>query len=447
VSAESANAESDDAMAPRHALRDALRNLSLKAVSLGLERGGRFLVAVAAAACLGQTSFGRFVFASTVTAMLAFGTDLGLSIWTTRTLARDRSDGERVLRLGLALRLIAALPYAFAIAAMALVVGRGEARSAIAWLGVAALLNAFADHFAAVLRGYERFADEARLNALRAILTTVAGLLALGIGRSLGTLCAGTAAASLGGFLYGLVMLVMLVGIRQVKSAGGAFADRGDVWATLRQSLPIWFAGLLSLLYFKVDTLFLHAMTGDAELGAYGAAYKLFEGALLLPVVLLSVTFPQLARTHGDPLAQRRLERRLTALLLGLGLGVGAVYFFGRGPLIDVVFGADFRRAKESLAVLALGLPVLYVNFGLTHFLVARDRERATTLLALMMLGLNVALDVALIPHGGGPGAAGATVLSELALTAGCLLALHASGHEETLTSTRAAARTDQRAA
>src|SRR5580658_9928811 len=57
-----ANAESEDAMAPRRALRDVVRNLSLKAVSLGLERGGRFLVAVAAAACLGQTSFGRFVF-------------------------------------------------------------------------------------------------------------------------------------------------------------------------------------------------------------------------------------------------------------------------------------------------------------------------------------------------------------------------------------------------
>jgi O-antigen/teichoic acid export membrane protein len=438
------NAESEDAMAPRRALRDALRNLSLKAVSLGLERGGRFLVAVAAAACLGQTSFGRFVFASTITAMFAFGTDLGLGIWTTRTLARDRSDAEHVVRLGLTLRVIAALPYALAIAATALVVGRGEARPAIAWLGVAALLNAFADHFAAVLRGYERFADEARLNTLRAVLTTVAGLLALGIGRSLGTLCAGTAVASLGGFLYGLAMLV---GIRQARSAGGAFPDRGDVWATLRQSLPIWFAGLLSLVYFKVDTLFLHAMTGDAELGAYGAAYKLFEGALLLPVVLLSVTFPQLARTHGDTLAQRRLERQLAALLLGLGLGVGGIYFFGRGPLIEVVFGAEFRRAEESLAVLALGLPVLYVNFGLTHFLVARDRERATTLLALMMLVLNVALDVALIPHGGGPGAAGATVLSELALTAGCLVALHATGGGETVPSTRAAARKDRRAA
>ena len=39
---------------------------------------------------------------------------------------------------------------------------------AIALLGVAALVNAFVDHFAAVLRGRDRFADEARLNTTRA---------------------------------------------------------------------------------------------------------------------------------------------------------------------------------------------------------------------------------------------------------------------------------------
>jgi O-antigen/teichoic acid export membrane protein len=410
-------------MAPRHALRIALRNLSLKAVSLGLERGGRLLVAVAAAAALGEASFGRYVFASTVTAMLAFGTDLGLGIWTTRTLARNRSDAGHVVRLGLALRTMATLPYGFAIAAVAFTVARGEARTAIAWLGASALLNAFADHFGAVLRGYERFADEARLNTVRAVLATAAGLAALGIGRSLGALCGGTAAASLGGFIY---CFVMVLKIRAAKHAGRAWPDPIEVRATLRQSLPIWFAGLLSLVYFKVDTLFLHALTGDAELGAYGAAYKLFEGALLLPVVLLSVTFPLLARTHGDATAQRRLERQLAALLFGLGLCVGAVCFFARAPLIERVFGDDFRRAEASLAVLGIGLPVLYLNFGLTHFLVARDMERTTTFLALMMLVLNVALDLTLIPQGGGAGAAWATVLSELALTAGCFVALGA---------------------
>jgi O-antigen/teichoic acid export membrane protein len=432
-------------MAHGRTLRDALRNLSLKALSLGLERGGRLLVTVAAAGVLGQAPFGRFVFASTVTAMLALGTDLGLGIWTTRALARTRSGGEEVVRLGVTLRALAALPYVFAIAVAALVAARGEARSAIEWLGVAALLNAFADHFGAILRGYERFADEARLNAVRAVLTTAVGLAVLAVERSLPALCTGLAAASVGGFVYGVATLRRIA--PPAKQTPPAAIDWTRARAALRQSLPIWLAGLVSLAYFKVDTLFLHGMAGDAALGAYGAAYKLFEGALLLPAVVLAVTFPQLARAHGDPPAQRRLERQLGTSLLGLGLLVGATLFLGRALLVETIFGVGFRSAEGSLAVLAIGLPVLYVNFGLTHFLVARNLERVTTRLSLMMLALNLALDATLIPRGGGPGAAWATILSELALTACCLGALRAAAPARERPSNPAPPRRDQRAA
>ena len=81
-----------------------LRNLSLKAVSLGLERGCRLAVTVVAAPVLGEAAFGRFVFASTVTAVLALAADLGLGVWTTRALARTGADSQAIVRAGLVLR-------------------------------------------------------------------------------------------------------------------------------------------------------------------------------------------------------------------------------------------------------------------------------------------------------------------------------------------------------
>jgi O-antigen/teichoic acid export membrane protein len=444
----------EGATAPGRQLRNALRNLSLKGLSLGLERGCRLVVVVASARVLGQTTFGRFVFASTVTALLALGTDLGLGVWTTRALARNRVDGERVVRVGLALRGLATVPYGLAVAGVAALAVRGEARAAVALLGVAALV----DHFGAILRGYERFADEAWLNASRAFLTAAAGLVALTVGHSLAGLCAGMAVASLGSCVYGLVTLARFYPVPTSPTRSpliGSLVDalRGSLnralaTIALRESLPIWFAGLLSLLYFKVDTLFLRSMAGDSELGAYGAAYKFFEGAMILPFVLLSVTFPQLARAHDDPPAQRRLERQVGLLLLVSGLLAGAACLVGGAPLVRMVFGDGFDRAVASLRVLALGLPFLYLNFGLTHFLLARDMGRVTTWLALMMLALNVALDIALIPRRAGPGAAWATVLSEVALTACCLGALRKrSSPAHTLRSVPAATKTDQTAA
>jgi O-antigen/teichoic acid export membrane protein len=395
--------------------------VALKGASLGLERGGRLIVAVAAATVLGRTVFGEFVFCSTVTAMLALAADLGLGIWTTRALARDGAEQTRIVRLGLELRTFAAVPYALVVAVAAALAG-DEMRAPMLWFGLAALLNAYSDHFGAILRGRERFTDEARLNAVRAVVSTATALAAVAVGRSLPTLSAAIAIASAIGCAYGLVGIIGTPAVRQ----GGRF-DRAHARDALRQSLPIWFAGLVSLVYFRMDTVFLHVMSGDAELGAYGAAYKFFDGALLLPAVLLAVAFPRLARVHGDSIAQRRLERQIIAVLLGLGLLVGAFCFFGSELLVQVVFGAGFERSQPCLAVLAMGLPVLYVNAGLTHLLVARNQERATALLALMMLVLNVLLDASLIPRGGGPGAGAATILSELALTTGCLFALRSA--------------------
>src|SRR5205085_11269187 len=80
-------------MRPGRDLRDALRSLPFKGLSLALERACGLGVVVVAAPRLGEAGFGRYAFGSTVTALLAFGTDLGLGLWTTRTLARH--DDER----------------------------------------------------------------------------------------------------------------------------------------------------------------------------------------------------------------------------------------------------------------------------------------------------------------------------------------------------------------
>ena len=428
-------------LTPGRELRGALGNVSLKALSLGLERACRFVVVIASAPVLGEAAFGRFVFASTATALLALGTDLGLGVWTTRALARDPHEGGDIIRIGLVLRGLAALPYALAVLAVATLGERGEARGAVAILGVAALVNAFVDHFGAILRGYERFSDEARLNASRAVLTAVLGFIALDMGRSLASLCAALAVASLGSFVYGLAILFGLHPSMRPERRRG---DRLLARRAMRESLPIWIAGFLSLLYFKVDTLLLQALAGDAELGAYGAAYKFFEGAMVVPAVLLAVAFPRLSRAHRDPESRRRLEWQLGSLLLGLGIASGAACFFAGVPLVRLTFGTGFGRAVASLEVLAWGLPLIFLNFGLTHFLLARDMGRAMSLLALAMLALNVGLNLSLIPGRGGPGAAWATVLTEVALTLGCALALRES---RTLRSAPAGARTDQKAA
>jgi O-antigen/teichoic acid export membrane protein len=409
--------------------RLALSNLRFKAFSLPFERGCRFLLVWGATPVLGPAAWGRFQFAATVTTLLAVGTDLGLQIWTTRALARSRERAPTVVATGLGVRTLAALPYALVTAGVALLAGAGELRATFLLLGVAALANAYEEQFGAILRGYERLDDEARLNVLRAALTAGAGLWALLRWRSMVALAAGVMVGTLAGIPYGLWMLgrrYRLLGPRAGDLAGGGSGtyDRALARSALREALPLWLASLLSMLYFRGDTLFLWFFSGAAELGAYSVAYKVLEGAMILPAILLSAVFPPLARAHGDRERQRRWERVVVTALLALGVPVGLCICVGSPLIIRVVFTSEFARGMPSLRLLGLAVPFIYVNYGLTHFLIARDLGHRNLQFAALMLAVNTVLNLLAIPHWQGPGAAFATVGTEVALTACCLIAL-----------------------
>ncbi len=400
--------------------RTALGNAVVKALSVPVEKACRLLLMVVAAPLLGAAAFGSYQFAFAATTMLALCTDLGMSVWTTRALARDRSRAPVIVATALRLRLWISLPYLLVVAAAAGLAGPGDTRAALAWLGLAALVNGVIDYLLAIFRGFERLADEARLNVARALLIAVAGLAALAARRSVAALAVGLLVGMAASGLYGLRLLRRGYGL-DVRA--GRF-DRALARAAAREALPLWLAMLFSLLYFKGDVVILKAFASDAEVGAYSAAYKIFEGMMIVPAVVLAATFPPLARAKDDPARQRRWETAVVALLLALGAAAGFAVYAGSGPIVALVYRSGFARAVPSLRVLAGALPILFVNYGLTHFLIARDLERRNLQFAALMLVVNVAANLLLIPRFAGPGAAWATLVTEAALTACCLVAL-----------------------
>ncbi len=193
--------------------------------------------------------------------------------------------------------------------------GPGDAAWALELLGLAALVNAVLDYFDAVFRGFERLGDEARLNVARAAFTLAAGVVALRLRPDAGRPGGGAAGGRHRDGALRAVAAAAAVrpGVHPSASVPGL---GGEV---ITEAFPLWLATLLSLLYFKGDIVILKVFSTDAEIGAYSAAYKVFEGLMIVPAVVLAATFTPLARAKADPERQRRWERGLVALLLGAG--------------------------------------------------------------------------------------------------------------------------------
>jgi O-antigen/teichoic acid export membrane protein len=421
--------------------RRALANIAAKGGSIAIERGAQLAIMLVAAPVLGPAAFGRFAFAASVGGLLSFGADLGLSLWTTRTLARDPSLGGVVFGTAMRLRLVAAVPVSLALIAISAVVDDDGLRVAVPALGVAMLLRVFVDQARAVFRAHERLGDEAQVNSITAIAAAAAGIFGLlldraGAGGGLAGLSIGMMVGTLVGAAYGFGLLARRYRSPEEPPRQIAIDVRALRARMLRESLPFWFAGILSLIYARGDVLVLRALASDAEVGAYRTAGHLVEVARQVAVMLLTALFAQLARAFAEDRTQNRqrllrLERQVSGLLLAAGLVAGVALAGLAQPLVPRLFGPAFARTIPALWVLSAAVPLMFLNAGLLHFFAARDRGSLNLLFSGLMVPVNLIANLLLDRRFGAVGAALATLVGEALLSAGCLYALAALRRED----------------
>jgi len=77
-----------------------------------------------------------------------------------------------------------------------------------------------------------------------------------------------------------------------------------------------------------------------------------------------------------------------------------------------------------AFRILLLSFPLLSLNYALTHQLVGWDGQRAYLAICAIALAVNVGINARLIPLWSIDGAAWATFLTEVVITAGCCVAL-----------------------
>src|SRR5687768_6896472 len=89
--------------------------------------------------------------------------------------------------------------------------------------------------------------------------------------------------------------------------------------------------------------------------------------------------------------------------------------------VILLLYGRQAALSAWVLQILALACVPMFLNYLLTHTLIAVDRQRLYAVFTLLALLVNVTANLALIPSLGIRGAALATLLTELSLLGLCL--------------------------
>jgi len=193
-----------------------------------------------------------------------------------------------------------------------------------------------------------------------------------------------------------------------------------------RTAVPLGLASLLATVYYAMDTLILARLHSAADVGQYGAAYRVVDGSLVVPGMALVILGPVLARSAVDSIAVLEHRSRVALHLMSLlavPVAIGGALTAWR--VVPALPGfARYEGAGVALALLAPAIAAIFLATLVQTVLVSGHEQRALVRVAAGALGLNLALNLALIAPFSFVGAAVATSLTEVAVLGGSVVVL-----------------------
>ncbi len=376
------------------------------------------LLTIVLARLLGPDGYGLMFLAISVLGIIKLFSRLGIGKSTAKYLAtykeRDQTQIPHILQFGFLLNLavlgMTCLALLFTYEHVAALVGE-EDLAPFLLIGILYIMFSTLDYFArGVLQGFEVIEITALTKAVRGLLKLVLSvsfvLMGFGaFGAFVGYLLAYGVAATIGlSYIY----------IRYYRGADRGLREKGLRRRIGEYSIPITATNTASTIDRYFDTVLIGFFLGPSAVAFYTVAKQVI-GFIETPANSLGFTLAptyEAQKAKGNPETTARIfEEGVThTLLLYIPAAAGLILI--AEPMIDLVFGDDYLGALSVLQVLAIYTIFHSVNklvgSGLDFLGRARDRAIARTGSA----GLNVVLNVTLIPIIGVVGAAIATVIT-----------------------------------
>lgn len=370
-----------------------------------------FLLVIYIARVLGEVEFGKYSFALAFTLLFAFFSDFGLSQLTIREVANKKEDAQDYLGT------VSVVKVALSVATIALVAVAinllgypHEIVIAVYIAGAYAVINSFNTFLCSFYRAFERMEYELMTRVIEKIVIFSSAVVFLLLG------CGFTAVISafLIGSLVRLGISSVLITTKFTKPQLNF--DRSFLRPVLTQALPFGLTTLFVVIYFKIDTVMLSMMVGDAAVGWYNASYNIIEGLVaFIAGSFGGVIFPILAKNFSrSPERLRKIYLQSFQIIFIVGLLIFIFVEVFSSDIIEILYGPDYLISAKVLQIQIIAFLIICVSTVTSTLLNSANMQRIVAIGTGFGALANVCLNYVLIPQYSIFGAAWATVLTEL---------------------------------
>lgn len=362
---------------------------------------------------LGPTYYGQYQLAINFAMMLSVIADFGLSAVLIREIAKKQIDEQKLFSQIFSLKIIlTGLTLIIGLLTNQLLYAHNPVNPLIYLTVFILAIDSFTLLFYGFIRGQQNLFFESIGTILFQIIILALGLTVMSYSKAIYPFVVVMLIASLFNFFYSATLLW-----RKYKLKLSWSFDKDLNKKIFHITWPFALSALFAKVYAYIDSLILEGVKGSTQLGFYSVAYKVTFAFQFIPLAFVAALYPAFAhywQNDKEQLDQTLVKAMHYLSFIAWPLSLG---LFSIAPIfVSVLYTKNYLGSVLPLQILILSLPFLFVNFALSYFLNATDRQKKNTInLGLTML-FNIILNVILIPLWSAVGASLASSLSTVFL-------------------------------
>jgi len=197
-------------------------------------------------------------------------------------------------------------------------------------------------------------------------------------------------------------------------------------WKTIiKEALPIAASIVLTIVYFKFDTIFLSlgainrsSENPMADVGVYNIAYKILEGLIFFPSMFVGLIMPILSRLAVSDKEQfKRVFQKIFDVLIIFIVPVVIGLLVLSLPIVVLIGGRDFIDSASVLKILSIAVGLIFFGNLFGSSIIALNKQKIGAYIYLSGMIFNIITNLIFIPKYSYFGAAWTTVATELLVT------------------------------
>ncbi len=205
----------------------------------------------------------------------------------------------------------------------------------------------------------------------------------------------------------------------------------------IKIAFPVAVSIVLTLIYFKIDSIFLSlkfinssSANPIADVGIYNIAYRVLEGLIFFPAMLVGLIMPLLSNFafNNQKKFKQIFQKTFNILIIFIvPIVIGLILL--ASPIVVLVGGKSFGVSAPVLKILSFAIGIIFLGNLFGQSIVALDKQKTAAWIYFGGMIFNVVANLIFIPKYSYLGAAMTTVFTELLVTILMLVLIYKTLH------------------